>query len=127
MSLRSIFPVQELRQKFDNLTVLQKGKKDWQELCDLKPESMHEVGMTIWDLVVTRGTDDVDPQALADSVQNADPKVAVKIKKILKKPVMFDLYYGRGSIEIGEKDEKSRRSTRCSYLSERASPSGCGV
>jgi hypothetical protein len=105
MSLKKIFPAKRLKGMFTDVSIINRGKKDWHELCDEKPHAMHEIGMTIWDLIVTRGTDDVDPMAMADSVTTADPQVAVKIKKLLQKPVMFDLYYGKASAEFNGKRE----------------------
>ena len=92
MSLRNLFPLQYVKDKFDKDVIAEEyDLSTIKELSQKEPHPVLQIGLCIWHQIVTRSLFQVDPQAMAKYVE--DPILYKKIEELLGIQAVFDLYY----------------------------------
>ena len=92
MSLRDLFPLQYVKDKFDKDVIAEEyDLSTIKELSQKEPHPVLQIGLCIWHQIVTRNLFQVNPQAMAKYVE--DPILYKKIEELLCIQAVFDLYY----------------------------------
>lgn len=95
--LSSVLPRSELEERFGSQLVLEEyGKKQLPVIARKKPEGLHEVAATVWNRLVTRKWNDVDPKCLAKYFDDHSPTLYKAMERILQTEVVKDIYYVLG-------------------------------
>ncbi|MGF6265221.1 GNAT superfamily N-acetyltransferase [Paraburkholderia youngii] len=90
--LEGIVPLSQLRERFgDSLTVEMFGRENLPKIIKDKPLGMHSLGGNIWNRIVTREWNDVDPMQLRTHFQRSDPKLHSAISKVVGENAIRDI------------------------------------
>lgn len=94
MSLRDVFPLTYVKDKFEKEVVAREyDLSTIEELAKEDPQPVVQMGLCIWHQIVTRGLFRVDPRAVGRYVDAQDPVLYRKIEELVGEQVLFDLYY----------------------------------
>ena len=92
MSLRNLFPLQYVKDKFDkDVAAEEYDLSNIKEFSQKHPHPVLQIGLCIWHQIVTRDLFQVHPQAMANYVE--DPILYKKIEELLGIKAIFDLYH----------------------------------
>ena len=94
MSLRNLFSLQYVKNKFDKDVIAEKyDLSTIKELSQKDPHPVLQIGLCIWHQIVTRSLFQVDPRAMGKYVDDQDPILYKKIEELLDIQAVFDLCY----------------------------------
>jgi hypothetical protein len=92
ITLADIVPMSELRERFgDDLTVQTFTKDDLSKILKDKPIGMHALGGNVWNRVVTKQWNNVDPMQLSGHFQRQNPKLHAAISKVIDEEAIRDI------------------------------------
>ena len=107
MSLRSVFPLQYVKDKFEkDVIVKEYDLSIIKYLAQKDPHPVLQIGLCVWHQIVTRNIFQVDPRAMAKYVDDQDPILYEKIEELLGIQAVFDFYYANLSPTTPFKVEK---------------------
>lgn len=108
--LSEIFPDEQVIKFVPEVEIRALGRADIKEIVNLKPKSMHEMGLSTWHAAMMSGQFDVDPAMLAKHVDSGDPNILKRISQALGQKVVFDLNYTFATIPDQDLDEPAIQS-----------------
>lgn len=92
LMLKDIVPLPQLRERFgDDLTVEMFDREKLSKIIKDKPLGMHALGGNIWNRIVTREWNDVDPMQLRAYFQRQDPKLHSAISRVIGENAIRDI------------------------------------
>ncbi len=96
-NLDSVLPKSQLVERFGKELILEEyGKDDLTSIAQEKPESLHEIGASVWNRIVNRRWHSVDPRAFGKQFNTRDPRLPLAISRLLGIEVIRDIYYAKG-------------------------------
>jgi hypothetical protein len=101
--MHSLFPIAEIRDKFDSPVELQQfGLNEYNEIVRLKAGAIAGLALNVWNRIVHSDTHDVNPMALSRYIDNAnpndpqvDPQIVCGIEEVIGAKVIRDISYSR--------------------------------
>lgn len=91
--LARIFPTNEILEKVPDLKITQLGRSEIRDIVRLKPQTMHEMGLSTWHAALMTNNFSVDPGALGKFVDEGDPNLLRRVAQKLGTKVIFDINY----------------------------------
>jgi hypothetical protein len=98
--LSNVLPISRLRERFPDLQLAEYGRDDLASMNRLKPKSMFDMALTVWDTIITRHLHPVSPQAISRYVDDSDPKAVQAIQRLLKRKIIYDAYYAHVTMPV---------------------------
>jgi hypothetical protein len=96
-TLSDILPKKQLMDRFGGDVVFEEyGKSDLQTIATKAPHCFHGIAANVWNRIVIKGWNPVDPQQLAPYFRAADPNLHRAISEIIGADVIRDIYYVKG-------------------------------
>ena len=94
MSLRTLFPLQLVKDKFDKDVIAEEYDLSTIDIISQKdPHPVLQIGLCVWHQIVTRNLFNVDPRAMALNVDAQDPILYKKIEELLGIQAILDFFY----------------------------------
>lgn len=113
MTLRSIFPLQYVKEKFEkDVIVKEYDLSTIKDLAQKDPHPVLQIGLWVWHQIVTSNLFQVDPRAMAKYVDDQDPILYEKIEELLGIQAVFDLYYAN----LRVCDESLKEDNECCQI-----------
>lgn len=111
MKLKDIFPIFELRELFKSETVVAfLTLNDIDEIADLEPISLFEIGANSWMRYVESGAD-VNPKLLMDHFDNYDKFLYREVEKVIGEKIIKDILLVKAKV-----DDKTLKHNVCAEL-----------
>jgi len=96
-NLNEVLPKKQLVEHFGGNVVFEEyGKSDFRTIAAKVPNCFHGLAANVWNRIVFRGWNAVDPQQLAPYFQTTDPNLHAAISEIIGAEVIRDIYYVKG-------------------------------
>jgi hypothetical protein len=106
LSMKEIYPVDELREKFDQeISFKFYSLGDIELIAELEPGSLHEIGGNAWMHYVESGAK-VDPRKLSDHFDSGNPFLYREVEKVMKKRVLQDILLVHALVEDEDLENK---------------------
>lgn len=104
----NIIPQKEIQEKFKKPVVfVNLTKQNLDLITKREPFTIIAISLNIWNRIVQNKLKKVNPKAVAEYVDNRDPKIHLKISEIIKEPIIKDIIYSLGTVKDSKIKEKT--------------------
>ena len=95
--LNQVLPRAQLEARFGSRLILEEyHKADMGQLVRAYPEGVFGIGANVWNRIVSKGWNHVNPRAMSSYFDGSNPRMPLAIGRLIQEEIIEDIYYVKG-------------------------------